>query len=108
SLGRTSGAISCRVCDRSYPVEDGIPSFARDHDFYYGEIPRDVMESLLAGPSDRALADQLRERSNSRWLHYYALARERCLLKYFVDARAGTQVLDLGAGWGNISLAMAE
>jgi len=106
-LHREEDSLRCKNCAEQFPVEDEIPIFAKDKNFYYGEISEEAMKNVLKSAKNTTVADSLRKYTSSEFILNYALAKERSILKLFTDISDDKKVLDLGCGWGNISLALA-
>lgn len=114
-LGRLSNDLSSEllVCDEGHEflVKDDIPIFSKDPDFYYGEIPEGEMEQLLAEldqPGDF-------EDKFARFLKTKSDQFQDSLLRYIFDPRRSafsfqlpidkdSKVLDVGCGWGSLSI----
>ncbi|MBA7677028.1 tRNA 5-carboxymethoxyuridine methyltransferase [subsurface metagenome] len=108
SLTATQVRLECDNCDQQYPMLEGIPLLANNMDFYYGEIPREKMEAVLDNKGGGSIVDRLTEETAGKWVSKYALSKERCVLKLLVDTDHCSTALDLGSGWGNLSIAIAE
>lgn len=101
------------VCDEGHEfvVKDDIPIFSKDPDFYYGEIPEGEMDQLL---------DELDQPGNfednfTRFLSSKSNQFQDSLLRYIFDHRRSafsfqlpigkdSKVLDVGCGWGSLSI----
>lgn len=93
---------SCGAC---YPVIDGIPVFVQDTN-YYGEIPKEKKEELLAS-MDRGVhwRELVWENFGTSYpfLHHIIVDETRNDFRYFLPVNRDSVILDLGAGWGTMS-----
>ncbi len=100
---------NCPQCGYYYGINSGIPSFTKD-DFYWGEIPQDLMRAVNAHSKDlgwrQALTDIVQP--NYPGLPEYITAKGRADWLYFSKIDNDSQVLDLGSGWGSLSCILAE
>lgn len=100
--------LSCRQCDKCWPIADGVPDFVGEFP-YWGEIPleqmREVNRRAMAGSWRRALLDSSdpEVQRASRMI----LNLERANWHWLVDLSPHSRVLDLGAGTGTNSHALA-
>ena len=46
----SESSLVCRKCGKIFPCKNGLPDFALDTEFYYGEIPKHAMEKVLSIP----------------------------------------------------------
>jgi SAM-dependent methyltransferase len=108
-LERDAENLVCPSCKHNWPIIDGIPHFVSDFP-YWGEIPQDQMREVnrlsQAGkwsdvvaespePSVQRAATMILNLDRANW---------HCLL----DLPADSRVLDLGAGTGTTSHALAN
>lgn len=88
---------------------DGIATFDRD-DAYWGEVERDLMRRILATTREvgwrQALDSELRPKHPELFNYVHHLSRGDWMVLLPLDRRR-TVALDVGAGWGPNSLALA-
>jgi ubiquinone/menaquinone biosynthesis C-methylase UbiE/aminoglycoside phosphotransferase (APT) family kinase protein len=92
---------------------DGIPVFARDREHYYGFIPKDAIEQVLAGNTregwDEAVGELLQARPRLlQKLSRRAFDESRAVGKFLLSLNEQSRVLDLGCGLGALSLNFAR
>lgn len=106
------GTVRCDACGVSYPLSHQVPDFTCAPDFYWGELDRSAMCELLAskGRLDDTLQEMLRTRFPGLrdYLWHYATNRCRAGWKFLMPFPAGGRVLDMGCGWGELGISMAE
>jgi len=107
-LVEDAAGLRCEQCARSYPVSDGIPRFNPDG-FYWGEIPRPHMRAVL----DRARVVGWKEAARELLppsrpdLWDYITDPGRADFRHYLPFGRDSDVLDLGAGWGTLTTALA-
>lgn len=102
------------ACGRRATVGSGVIDLAT-RDFYWNQIPRDAMESLVANAAAlgwrAALEHDLLPRAG-RYVTDYAIDERRadfaCLLPYPSRSIPPASVLDLGCGWGAVTTGLAR
>ena len=108
--------ISCPGCGRAYRIDsNGIYRFTEE-DFYYREIPRADLRTILDDPEatraellarfDRHLREK--DVSYETFVKGYALNAERGAGIYLLDLGRKSTVLDFGSGWGNLTRVAAD
>ncbi|MDP6528075.1 MAG: hypothetical protein QGI43_00075, partial [Gemmatimonadota bacterium] len=122
------GEVTCPSCGTRWPRIGKVPVFS-DPDGYWGEIPQREMEPLLEEAElegwDRALrrrllgeTGELRDRPDAgadeegaaprgRFLYDYATDASRADWRFLLPLNEDSRVLDIGAGWGALSMAIA-
>ena len=104
----------CSYCDVSYENVKGIPVIAKNKTFYYGEIPKDILDSVLRDKSHKSIFDNLRSHlsdlpfSLANLIFEYALAPMRYPWHFLLNLTKNDTVLDLGCGWGTSSIFLAK
>lgn len=108
-LLREHEQLQCRDCGKTWPVLHGVPHLIQDHP-YCGEIPQLQMAAVLkraaAGSWKEALTDSS-EVSVQR-VAETTLNLDRANWYRLTDLGPESRVLDLGAGLGTISHALAR
>jgi 2-polyprenyl-3-methyl-5-hydroxy-6-metoxy-1,4-benzoquinol methylase len=112
-LGGGDGGFFCAVCQRQYPIVDGIPIFEERPAHFYWGVPPDRMETLLAEVNTLGWHDAMlrmcRElppaQAELLWLR--SLGYRRGAVQMLLPMGSGVRILDFGCGWGAISLHLA-
>lgn len=102
-------SFRCACCSRVWPEREGIPSFLGT-DFYWGEISRPEMRTILEG-IDRRGWEQVVHRELPRQYpnrYRYVFHPIRADWFYVGGVRQRRAALDLGAGWGGLSLQLSK
>jgi FkbM family methyltransferase len=109
ALSEQATGLHCRECGGGWPVRNGVPYFVEDHP-YCGDIPEADMREVLKraetsswkesvteshSPSVQRAADTILNLDRANW---YRLA----------DLNSQSRVLDVGAGMGTTSHALAK
>ncbi len=113
-LAETPTALSCHVCGQDFPLSHGVPNFGAKSDYYYGEFPQPAMRSLVETAiregSAKAFENALQAKTEE-WRHYfrhYATDETRAAWQFLLHLPEHASVLDVGCGWGNLSLSLAR
>ncbi len=105
-ITRSADALSCPRCGRVGEYHADIPRFS-SQEFYWGEIPRQQMQELNEQARRvgwrRAISDGLSDDN----LRSYISSPHRADFHYLWQMPDGATVLDVGAGLGGISAALA-
>jgi SAM-dependent methyltransferase len=101
--------LACGGCKASFPVREGIPSFA-ERDFYWNEIPRPdmlrVIETAQSQGWQTAVYDVLNPTGSE--VHATVGDERRADWKYLLPLSKESRVLDLGCGWGAAAVSLSE
>ncbi len=113
-LQADSGGVTCGQCRKVYRERDGIPLFAENKEFYYGELPQEKMALLIKEaaekgwqPAFQELLKLLPEHKKAE-ISQYAMDGTRAAWKYLLDLKPGGKALDFGCGWSNISVCLSR
>ena len=102
----------CADCRTMYLSHDNIPLFSDKKDYYYGEIKQNIFNDLIRlsqqKSTQQALNDFLDKGLITDFAYKYGTERNRG--NFFLLLRPGKDkaALDLGCGWGNISLTLGK
>ncbi len=108
NLRFSRGFCVCPHCHRSYQVESGIPVFS-DNTRYFGEIDKtelDLINERLNWQSFDTIVRTLEK--DTRELICFLLGAGRARGLDVLKIGSEDHVLDLGAGYGGLSLAIAD
>jgi len=107
SFGST---LRCVACGDYFPVLEGVPSFS-DPEAYWGEeFDRNEMREINALAAQRGWREAVRDRvkpkspERAEYVEGFFRADWRFLFPFEEDWK----ILDVGAGWGTLSCALAE
>jgi SAM-dependent methyltransferase len=101
--------LYCQKCKIHWRIREGIPSFT-ENNFYWNEISKDSMEMVLKTAEQygwkTALYDVLETKSKGE----FALTcdERRADWRFLIPLSKKSSVLDIGSGWGAISIALSE
>jgi SAM-dependent methyltransferase/fructosamine-3-kinase len=110
-LDGSGESLRCSQCSRDYPVIDGVPLLSRGRDFYYGEVPRDVMRAILARATTAGWQTALLEHADSEVamdFYDYSAPDKRAGFKFLLDHFESGVVLDYGCGLGANAQSLAR
>ncbi len=108
-LKESGGYLACDSCGQMYPVKEGVPFFTSG-DYYFPDISESDMDSLLEISRTQGwkagFHDFLRVIDESA----YKIAADESRLdwRFLFDISKESAVLDLGSGFGGISLALSQ
>ncbi len=103
----------CENCKSSFEELNEIPIFAKNKDFYYGEIPEPQMDILLEETLnvgwEKAFSNLLcRQIDKKEMLLKYVLDEGRAAWKFLLNINSDSIILDYGCGWGSTSVSLAK
>ncbi len=110
SLKADAGALTCGACRARWPVTDGVPDFRPVRDRYWGEVPEELMDRLLAACRQKGWHEAVKEFFKERDPGYYEYLtdKRRANWSYLVSLPRTARILDAGCGWGALSFPLAE
>ena len=97
----------CEKCGEVGRTIDGIPCFA-DPAYYWGEIPEEEMRQVNAAAVENGWQAAVQQHVSNPELRNYTTSLRRADFQHIWDLPRGSQVLDIGAGWGAIAHALAQ
>lgn len=100
----------CENCREEWLIKNGIPSFSRK-DFYWNQISKDKMHELLNHARKNGYQEALKcilLPETEEYTFNYALDESRADFKFFLPINKESRVLDLGCGWGAISVSISR
>jgi len=101
--------IVCTKCNTRYPIIDGVPDFAAENQ-YYGELPQETMKALLSEIPElgwkKAVFKYLGSRSP--WAYQIIMDETRADWQFLLPLDDNYEVLDVGSGWGTISIPLSR
>jgi SAM-dependent methyltransferase len=110
ALQLSSAEMICEKCAARYEVRAGVPMLCRDKNFYYGEIPRNEMNSVIAETKERGWQAALWRFSRHRGSDYfvnYVTSDSRAAFKFILSQFGEADILDYGCGLGNLTMNLA-
>ena len=118
-LGQLTNDLSqsLLVCDKGHEfvVKGDIPIFSKDPNFYYGEIPEEEMNQLLGeleqpGNFEDKFATFIRSKTDQfkDSLLRYIFDPHRSAFSFQLPIHQNSTVLDVGCGWGSISIQLQD
>ena len=108
-LSPGKGSLACDACGESFPVNDGIVSFARSSS-NLGEFTRDEMLQFLEAAEDIGWREVLKEMIRPIRPAVFGLLTDprRSNFTRLLGLVGGEAVLDFGCGFGGISVQLAK
>ena len=108
TLRQSAESVACMRCQQRWPVVNGVPHFVKDFP-YWGEIPLQQMQTvnrMAAANNWRAALVDSAEPSVQR-ASQMILNLDRANWHWLLDLSPDSRVLDIGAGMGTNSHALA-
>lgn len=102
-------ALVCPQCGRQWPVVDGLPIFSEAKE-YWGEVPRDLMQRLVARGRVAGWRQAVAELLSSEHPMIASYVDDPCRAdwRFLLPDTSGWTALDVGAGWGAVAMPLAE
>jgi len=111
ALHFTDGEVICQKCTSHYEVRAGIPMLCVNTGFYYGEVPRAEMTSILEDTRERGWQAALWRywyHKDSEYFINYVSSDLRAAFKFILNKFGQADVLDYGCGLGNLACSLAR
>ena len=102
----SESAVTCSQCGSIYRVQDGIPYFLRQ-DQYWGNIPRPEMQQAIDYVRTHGFQAGLNN-CIPRYLHPHIVHAGRADARFFLSIDKESVILDMGCMWGALTFALAE
>lgn len=97
----------CSSCSAEYPIIEGIPVFG-DAETYYGEIGQAEMKELIENSRKYGYEKAISKIIEEPFVLRYVLDESRALWTELLPLDAETEFLDVGCGWGTITIPLAK
>lgn len=99
---------SCSNCGREYMTRNGVYQFTKSAQ-YYSDLDKEKMNSLIQECKEIGWESAVRNRfEDNQFLFRIITDETRADWQYFVEVPPDAKVLDIGAGWGTISIPLAR
>jgi len=105
--------LSCLGCGAAWPIKEGIPCFSVGSS-YWGFASPEAMHALLQIAQNEGWLEAVKcysDASNTHtydYLYQYAVSEARADFQFLIPLSSQSTVLDVGCGWGNISVSLAR
>ncbi len=101
---------SCPTCGKDFSSKEGFFDLLPGEDFYWGEITRDLMQSIVRAGHEKGYEHGLsllkKARANT---HDFVTRHNRADWGHLIpDLPIGYTAVDLGSGWGSIALPLSK
>lgn len=107
-LERGDGGFSCPTCKAAYPVTDGVPVFCSTAN--YSDLEQGEMKRLLEDARERgwykAVYDAFAVKKD--FLYKIITDESRADWLYLLPGVSGMTVLDVGCGWGSLTVPLGR
>lgn len=101
--------IKCPECNSSWNIKGDIPCFSEE-EYYYGELPKEAMLKAIRIAEEKGWKAALYDfmKPNFPYAFRYAYDDSRADWRFYVPLSKESRVLDLGCGWGTLSLPLSK
>lgn len=106
-LVKEQAGYNCPSCSKRYPIIENIPVFG-NKETYYGEIGQEEMAELIEDTRNYGYKKAITKIIKEPFVLTYILDENRALWTDLLSIDADTQFLDVGCGWGTITIPLAE
>jgi len=99
----------CSDCGTCYPIVEGVPDFGAGGE-YYGEMPQETMKALLAEIPQIGWKEAVYKYlcARSPWAYQIVMDETRADWQFLLSLGRNHSVLDVGSGWGTISVPLSR
>lgn len=107
-LSSEKDSLRCEGCGHPWPIAGGVPCFLKDG-AYWGEIPRKDMENVIVMAKEKGWRTSLETLVRNRYPKIYQSIRGeyRADFRFLLPINDQQDVLDIGAGWGQLSFLLS-
>lgn len=98
-LSERPNAYCCDVCNRKYPIQDGIGCFS-DLATYHGEVPKPLMTTILKDSERLGYKKAFQQHIQDPFIYKYVDDESRSLWISIIPHGPESTFLDVGCGWG--------
>jgi len=104
----TGDGYRCAKCEKTYPIVDGVPRFL-ERPIYWGEMDESEMNELVANAQKTSWREAVEYIYKSTpVLHQYIADGGRARFRLILDLDENSRVLDLGHGYGSLTIPIAK
>lgn len=107
-----NNTYKCNSCASNYQIIDDIPIFSKNSNHYYGEMAKEIFLELLdfakKTSTQTALNTFYETKKITSYAYNYGSASNRGIFFILLKPCNKHKVLDLGCGWGNVSINLAR
>lgn len=107
-LNSLKEGFNCQSCGRDYPITQGVACFKKDR--FYWQEGKEKLQKINAASLKQGWRQGLEDNFQEAKPQYLdgILDQSRADFAYILPIASEAIVLDLGAGWGSISIALAK
>ncbi len=108
-LSQNNNKIKCDFCIKEWDIVDGVPRFA-NNEFYWGEISKEEASMLINVSKELSWRHGIEKVLKEKYpnIYEYIINELRDEFRYILPLTNDSVVLDIGAGWGNISVGLSN
>jgi len=108
-LMESDNVLFCESCNIQWAKKDEIPIFLKN-DFYWGEIPQELMKKINNELEDNKWNDVIDENLTKDYPHMikYIIDDTRADFRVLLPLNKNSTILDVGCGWGSLTIPLAK
>ena len=108
-LNVNQNKVICPRCKKSWEINDGIIDFSNT-DFYWNQVSTKEMNLIIKTAKNKGWKNAIMDfwGDDKKYLQDYIMKSSRADWMIFAPIKSSSRVLDMGAGWGAVTVELAK